>query len=564
MQKYPGEMVNPNNPNEESEYQYGKDINFKILPLPKTVEDEILPQLVDKTGPFWGGIHPGTYSGTRGGPTSEANDRFLNSPRPSLYDLDDGDSIFLTIPNEPVVKVINGSMSGTHGKCSGYTPEWDQYVNETPYTVSKIDPATLDRLQRERQANMYRDYGAFGGDGNAVFDPVSLTELCKLAEGAHVDIPVLWNPTAANGNGSIYGKGLGNAEGSTMRRILPKLQGMLKHPDEVTIMDTEMDIGTATAEAIFNLPKGMGKVYSEELDDNSEVIHMRFGNPYHNSDEYVKDLMLANVKVHGIDQPVKIDASLLPNTEGDFSIREEDKLGRGMTSPEGWISDLIDNDMVSERPPRDYPEDMAIGWKPERVVVLGGPRNVAMQIMDAATAAGIEVAKPYDDSTIIGNPDMRTLNAASLSLKHLQASPYAHGKKSKLEDLSVTMRKDMRKAQDAKNKSSGFGKRLTKRDKLAMAVHKDGWRDPSLVPYITKNAEGKEVLSFRRKKDVQTYVTESEHITQIKVPTKELNFTTSGADMEWKTTATVKDGKVTDVKVTDVKHTLDGECKDID
>ncbi len=34
--------------------------------------------------------------------------------------------------------------------------------------------------------------------------------------------------------------------------------------------------------------------------------------------------------------------------------------------------------------------------------------------------------------------------------------------------------------------------------------------------------------------------------------------------MEWKTTATVKDGKVTDVKVTDTKHTLEGEYKDID
>lgn len=147
---------------------------------------------------------------------------------------------------------------------------------------------------------------------------------------------------------------------------------------------------------------------------------------------------------------------------------ENEKVGRGMTSPESWVPDWVDDEMVTERPLRDYPDDMAVGWKPKGLVVLGGPRNIAMQIMDAATAAGIEAAKPYDDSTIIGNPDMRTLNAAALSLKHLQASPYASGKKSKLEDLSVTMRKEMRKAQDTKNKANGFGKRLTKKDMVGL------------------------------------------------------------------------------------------------
>ena len=53
-----------------------------------------------------------------------------------------------------------------------------------------------------------------------------------------------------------------------------------------------------------------------------------------------------------------------------------------------------------------------------------------------------------------------------------------------------------------------------------MAVHKDGWCDPSLVPYITKNAERKEVLSFRRKKDVQTYVSKFEHEVAIKINKK--------------------------------------------
>lgn len=156
---------------------------------------------------------------------------------------------------------------------------------------------------------------------------------------------------------------------------------------------------------------------------------------------------------------------------------------------------------------------------PKRVAIIGGPRNIASLLIHACESSGIEMAQPYDHSELIGNPDMKTLNPATLSLKHLSSSAYASGTKPRIEDLSETMRKDMRKAQNATNKANGFGKRLTKKDKLEMAK---------------------------------------------KASTNELNFTTTAVDMEWRTTATVKDGKITDLKVTDIKHTLEGECKDID
>ena len=258
---------------------------------------------------------------------------------------------------------------------------------------------------------------------------------------------------------------------------------------------------------------GMGKRYSEEVGVNAEVIHMNFGNPFHHSTQLARDILDDNV---------------------------------------------CDSVVVTE--------------KPKRVAIIGGPRNIASLLIHACEESGIEVTETsdrprgqfYDESKLIGNPNMKTISPAMLLNKHHHdASPYAHGKKSSIEDLSETLRKDMRKAQNATNKANGFGKRLTKKDKLEMAKHKDGWHAPELTPHITI-IDGKEVLSFRRKKNIQTYVSKFEHEVAIKVPTKELGFTTTAVDMEWKTTATVKDGKVTDVKVTDTKHTIDGECKDID
>ena len=164
--------------------------------------------------------------------------------------------------------------------------------------------------------------------------------------------------------------------------------------------------------------------------------------------------------------------------------------------------------------------------KPKRVAIIGGPRNIASLLIHACEESGIEVTETsdrsrdqlYDEAKLIGNPNMKTISPAMLLNKHHHgASPYAHGKKSTIEDLSETLRKDMRKAQNATNKANGFGKRLTKKDKLEMAVHKDGWCVPSLVPYITKNAERKEVLSFRRKKNIQTYVSKFEHEVAIKI-----------------------------------------------
>ena len=214
---------------------------------------------------------------------------------------------------------------------------------------------------------------------------------------------------------------------------------------------------------------GMGKRYSEEVGVNAEVIHMNFGNPFHHSTQLARDILDDNV---------------------------------------------CDSVVVTE--------------KPKRVAIIGGPRNIASLLIHACEESGIEVTETsdrprgqfYDESKLIGNPNMKTISPAMLLNKHHHgASPYAHGRKPTIEDLSETLRKDMRKAQNATNKANGFGKRLTKKDKLEIAK---------------------------------------------KASTNELNFTSAAVDMEWRTTATVKDGNITDIKVTDIKHTLEGEYKDID
>ena len=48
----------------------------------------------------------------------------------------------------------------------------------------------------------------------------------------------------------------------------------------------------------------------------------------------------------------------------------------------------------------------------------------------------------------------------------IQASPYARGNKPREESFGETVRKDFRKKQVSKNKAQGYGKRLTKKDKL--------------------------------------------------------------------------------------------------
>ena len=113
-------------------------------------------------------------------------------------------------------------------------------------------------------------------------------------------------------------------------------------------------------------------------------------------------------------------------------------------------------------------ETDASDTKPNQIAVIGGPRNIAAKIMMAAEAAGIQATTTptYDDSEIMGNPDMKTISPAMLSLKHLSTSPYASGSKPRIEDLSVTMRKDMRKAQSKRNTQQGYGKRITKKDKV--------------------------------------------------------------------------------------------------
>ena len=106
----------------------------------------------------------------------------------------------------------------------------------------------------------------------------------------------------------------------------------------------------------------------------------------------------------------------------------------------------------------------------KRVAIIGGPRNIASLLIHACESAGIEMAQPYDHSELIGNPDMKTINPATLSLKHLSSSAYAGGTKPRIEDLSETMRKGMRKAQNDLNKKQGFGKRLTKKVKAELAA----------------------------------------------------------------------------------------------
>ncbi len=179
-----------------------------------------------------------------------------------------------------------------------------------------------------------------------------------------------------------------------------------------------------------------------------------------------------------------------------------------------------------ERERNIHANSVATTEKPKRVAIIGGPRNIANHIIRVCEESGIEVTETndrprgqfYDEAKLIGNPNMKTISPAMLLNKHHHgASPYAHGKKPTIEDLSETMRKDMRKAQNATNKANGFGKRLTKKDKMEMAKHKDGWHDPELTPHITI-IDGKEVLSFRRKKDIQTYVSKFEHEVAIKVP----------------------------------------------
>lgn len=383
---------------------------------------------IDKNSYQWGGIQPGMYSGTRGGIT-EANARILEGGYP------------------------------------------DQVMKAYAAQRGHFDFSLETELKNK--------------------------ELIDLAETAHVDIPVLWNPEGVNHNGRAYS---GAAQGVTMRRILPELKGMLKHPDKVVLIeDTEMDMSKALAEAIIhdevhhqdgfvaldkqgnfidaeqairygkrlrenlsqdnsdtlrvfipedidkplNLPKGMGKAYSEEVGEDAQVVHLNFGNPYRPGFNY----MVADtgsdtekVSVHGVDDKVEIDAELIDGGI-DVSLADPDK-------------------------PK------------EKVFVLGhsNPRYLGAMLYNAIKDAGIDATVAHSADKIndgiaepirnTGSSNMKHISPAALSLKHMQAvSPYASGRKKPRDDFMDERRLEMRNSQAKRNKAQGYGKRITKKDK---------------------------------------------------------------------------------------------------
>lgn len=511
---------------------------------------------VDKTSHLWGGILPGTYSGSRGGIT-EANARILAGSKPDV------------VVNSP-------SQDVRLGNNSGYAPDWKEYKSETPYVEKPLDVAELDRLQLERKRWNEVNSGAYASEAmNAYmahrgpFDFSLEKELTDLAKDAHIDLPVLWNPDAQNGNGSIYGAALGNAQGHTMRRILPQLHGELKHPISAVVQDTEMSVSKDLSDVILGQAiirdeihhddskrRGMGRFYSDNSDPNAETVHLRFGNPYHNSDQYVKDLLDENVKnqddgdsltgmwVPGVGIHMRENNEVEPYPLGvvefdsqkpafnyvidDTGVPPLELTVEGLDPRAKLLDELVDTDIEVSLADPNKP-------KPT-VVVLGhtSPRYLGAQLYNAIKDAGIEatvvhsvdkindgIAEPIRNT---GSSSMKHLSPAALSLKHMQSmSPYASGRKKVRDDFMDERRLEMRQSQAKRNKAQGFGKRITKKDKVK---------------------------------------TESESIKESNVSKQ--NFTVTGPDVEWKTTVTVKDGVVQDIKTHDIKHTLEGDYKEIE
>lgn len=104
---------------------------------------------------------------------------------------------------------------------------------------------------------------------------------------------------------------------------------------------------------------------------------------------------------------------------------------------------------------------------PKRIAVIGGPRAVATKILAQAKELGIEAtATPYDESELLGQEDMKMLSTAALGMKHLSANPYSNGRKPHVESEIDSNRKLDRTKQKDLNKKQGYGKRLTKKDKV--------------------------------------------------------------------------------------------------
>lgn len=387
--------------------------------------------------------------------------------------------------------VVNTPSQDVHfGNMSGHTVDWKEFKSETPYIEKPFEGSYPDQVIKAYSA-------ARGPFDFSLEAELKNKELSELAETTHVDIPVLWNPEGVNHNGRAYS---GAAQGATMRRILPELKGALKHPDKVVLIeDTEMDMSKALAEAIIhdevhhqagfvaldkqgnfidaeqairygkrlrenlsqdnsdtlrvfipedidkplNLPKGMGKAYSEEVGEDAQVVHLNFGNPYRPGFNYmVTDTGsdTEKVSVHGVDDKVEIDAELIDGGI-DVSLADPDK-------------------------PK------------EKVFVLGhsNPRYLGAMLYNAIKDAGIDATVAHSADKIndgiaepirnTGSSNMKHISPAALSLKHMQAvSPYASGRKKPRDDFMDERRLEMRNSQSKRNKAQGYGKRITKKDK---------------------------------------------------------------------------------------------------
>ena len=123
-----------------------------------------------------------------------------------------------------------------------------------------------------------------------------------------------------------------------------------------------------------------------------------------------------------------------------------------------------------------------------KVVIIGGGRPAGKTAMLASmlAATGIQVHEDGSlhasrnntplrkiDTPILKATEMKmTPSYLALSKKHQTASPYAHGKRPREESFGEEMRKEYRSSQDKRNAKQGYGKRLTKADKLKLAQDK--------------------------------------------------------------------------------------------
>lgn len=220
--------------------------------------------------------------------------------------------------------------------------------------------------------------------------------------------------------------------------MMEKYPGVMMPPSDEVTPEVKKAIDKP-----LNLPKGMGKAYSEEVGEDAQVVHLNFGNPYRPGFNY----MVADtgsdtekVSVHGVDDKVEIDAELIDGGI-DVSLADPDK-------------------------PK------------QKVVVLGhsSPRYLGAMLYNAIKDAGIDATVAHSADKIndgiaepirnTGSSNMKHISPAALSLKHMQAvSPYASGRKKPRDDFMDERRLEMRNSQSKRNKAQGYGKRITKKDK---------------------------------------------------------------------------------------------------